>query len=502
MKQIKTLNILFLQTLKRNLIYTLAFIVMLLCLHQTGVAQTPIFGGVNGNVPIILPTNTNTTTNSGSIDIQITNVTLEHVYPAGFHTIYEYKRNYNIEVDFGDINLDEIDKLSFHVFKGGQHDNWAASITGILCPGVQDYITITPNDYVIDGKLYDLVEIYFPANPGRDCFKKGGGSVSIVIDSDNGEDSPGSSSDTYTSYDCYDYHRHYDGFAEIINAEVLMKYDQAYSLSGTTFDQDFYVPTCFAADLGADNLYDVNLMLSNLSSSSVDVDVYLRVANPNTSLSWSGNVDISFNNTDLHNPVFTPSTDVFSSNASVNNNIASLNFWIQNGLNPQEQVFIGKLRFNYFLTPNSNPAPAEGTILATSTFAVQNTNNVIYFGDGISGIANIHSYDIEDMSYQYGPISDTPGGTDSGKIGNLEILNQNLQLKPNPASHFARIEMSDPIETADLIIYNVSGRKVYENKIYNSTVNLDVSDFVNGLYMVTILTDSKQYKSKMLVQDH
>lgn len=502
MKQIKTLNQLFFQALKEKSCYTLAFTLMLLCLYQTGVAQTPIFGGNNGsptgNIPFTF-TNTNTTTNSGSIYIEITDVTLENVYDFWSSKVYEYKRWYNIEVDFRGIDLDDIRKLRFHVFKDGPNDNWSASIAG-LCPQAKANI-ISYND-VIDNKLYDLVEISFPK---QECLILSSGAVAIVVDSDNGEDTPGSPSATYRSYDCYDYHRLYDGFAEIINAEVLMKYDQTYSLSGTTFQQDFYVPTCFADDLAADDLYDVNLMLSNLSSNSVDLDVYLRVANPNTSLWWLGNsIDISFNNVDLQNPIFTPSADVSNTSVSVNNNIASLVFLIEGDLTSQEQVFIGKLRFNYFLTPDSNPAPAEGAILATSTFTVQNTTNVSYFGAGVFEEAVIDSYDSEDMSYQYGPFGDTtnPGGTGPSKIGNTETFHLNLQLTPNPASHLVRIEMPNPIGTADLIIYNVNGKKVYENKINNSTINLDVSGFVNGLYMVTIQTDSKQYRSKMLVQDH
>lgn len=457
------------------------------------------------------PTTGNPTT-SPSIDLNVTHVTLEsYSFNDNGAAIPEvYNVWYEFSIDFAEITVEDVVEFSFYVCGGGImsgttsiSESWTTTIVDgiLLCYGADASAVIT-TDIDISGTLCDLVVISFV--PGtvssNGCLSPGGGPTQqIVIDSSGlGNQSANAS---YSSKDCYDYHARYPVSAEIRDASVLLgSTEETIPFVGDSFEEDFYVPTCQPDRLGANNLYDVNLMLSNFTSSSIEVDVYLRTDNNNATL-WYGNIDISFNDLDLQNSVFTPAGDINFLGFDIDNNNASVKFGIQNVLPSEEQVFIGKLRFNYLQSPDSDPTTTE--IIASSSFTVENTTTMNYLEGGISKIATIDSYDTEDMLYEHTSILDeSPDDTielELGKIGDDETYNSILHLSPNPAKNNLHIDIPVRIEIADLVIFNLSGKKVYEEKIYNNQINLNVSEFQNGLYIVSIQTETKYYKSKILV---
>jgi len=462
------------------------------------------------------------------IDLEVTDVTLESFhYNAGGSAIPdEYKVWYELSADMSDIDLTDIEKFSFHLCGGGAsqlgttsiEESWSASIIdGIqLCDGV-DTVIVTPNvilGTLPDVVLCDLVEILIlPGSiPDPDCMLRSGAMVQIVVDG-SGLGQSGTNA-SYTSKDCYDYYINYPVQAEIKEAEVLVQSSQdIIPFADDTCEGNFHVPSCIPNNLSADNIYDINLMLSNFTSSSIDVDVYIRTANPDAT-QWTGIVDISFNDQDLQNPLFT-SAENSEANLSVANNIASLSFDITDTLTSEEQVFLGKLKFNYIQTANVIPTATK--TIAASTFTVQNTTDVSYFIDAdglLPGL--IDSYDIEDMLYEQTSILDDsvepefgpdltveldPDELGLGKTGNEEITQNNIELSPNPAKDNLHIKIQDFIEVADLRIFDVSGKKVYKNTIFESAVYLNVSDFHSGLYLMIIQTAGKHYKAKLLIQN-
>lgn len=70
------------------------------------------------------------------------------------------------------------------------------------------------------------------------------------------------------------------------------------------------------------------------------------------------------------------------------------------------------------------------------------------------------------------------------------LNNENISLFPNPSSGFFRIELFNVQENFSVKMYDVNGKLVFE-KTNNSTItDIDATGFANGMYFVTILTDS------------
>jgi len=75
-----------------------------------------------------------------------------------------------------------------------------------------------------------------------------------------------------------------------------------------------------------------------------------------------------------------------------------------------------------------------------------------------------------------------------------------LEIYPNPAHDVVIITSKIAFGETELIIYNSMGAKVYEKKYSGHIVEIDVSDFSAGIYLVTINNWGKRKVSKMIIQ--
>lgn len=76
-----------------------------------------------------------------------------------------------------------------------------------------------------------------------------------------------------------------------------------------------------------------------------------------------------------------------------------------------------------------------------------------------------------------------------------------IKIQPNPADHFLYIRSLDAhIETIQ--IYSVDGKKQYEHqKIFSSNIDIDVSLFPKGIYLIHIVTNNlKRFYRKVIIQ--
>jgi hypothetical protein len=74
---------------------------------------------------------------------------------------------------------------------------------------------------------------------------------------------------------------------------------------------------------------------------------------------------------------------------------------------------------------------------------------------------------------------------------------KNIRLYPNPASNILNIESEEAIR--EVRIYNPLGEMVMKLEIGNLEGQIDVSRLKNGIYFVEVVTERRNYKSKVLV---
>jgi hypothetical protein len=78
-----------------------------------------------------------------------------------------------------------------------------------------------------------------------------------------------------------------------------------------------------------------------------------------------------------------------------------------------------------------------------------------------------------------------------------------LNLIPNPAAESTIINFDSQIEeTVELMVYDYSGQAIIKNKIEtiigNNKYQLNIGDFKQGVYMVTLSTSEGVIKTKLI----
>lgn len=126
----------------------------------------------------------------------------------------------------------------------------------------------------------------------------------------------------------------------------------------------------------------------------------------------------------------------------------------------------------------------------TSTMATSQNGwtRVLYFNNATVGRLNYHRKNglsircIQNMMTGMGEIESTPS----------------FQIFPNPASHYLTINVISRGEI-DVTIFNSLGKRVYAMKSWNdSSINVNLSDFNNGVYIVQV-EESGQSRTKKLI---
>ena len=72
-------------------------------------------------------------------------------------------------------------------------------------------------------------------------------------------------------------------------------------------------------------------------------------------------------------------------------------------------------------------------------------------------------------------------GTDNFNIDNFKMY-------PNPSTNFVNIDLPQMVSEADIVIYDVLGKKMKEVKVVNENNNIDLSGLKSGFYLMNIKT--------------
>lgn len=114
-------------------------------------------------------------------------------------------------------------------------------------------------------------------------------------------------------------------------------------------------------------------------------------------------------------------------------------------------------------------------------------------------------FDIEHEYPRPLPIIGNGGGRNSAtKMETNEILNQNITVFPNPTNN--KITIVNSLNNSDGLILEIKdllGKTIYTNFIRTAKSNISMSEFENGVYILTLSKVNKTivYRSKIIKQD-
>ena len=84
-------------------------------------------------------------------------------------------------------------------------------------------------------------------------------------------------------------------------------------------------------------------------------------------------------------------------------------------------------------------------------------------------------------------------------ISNVENINNNIQIYPNPAQNFININLhSTNTQNIKINIFDYTGKIVLSTYSQNSNPQIDISALKTGMYFITIKSDKNIYKSKFI----
>jgi len=136
--------------------------------------------------------------------------------------------------------------------------------------------------------------------------------------------------------------------------------------------------------------------------------------------------------------------------------------------------------------------------------------NQWYYHDTLGNIQlagdTMHYYNALTTGYYFTVVADFNGCiSDTSNMIYVQITGINeygpkgFNMYPNPAQNNMIIENATPIKEATLSIYNIQGQLLSRQKIIQTKTSLDISNFANGLYFVTLQTE-KEITTKKLVK--
>ncbi len=128
----------------------------------------------------------------------------------------------------------------------------------------------------------------------------------------------------------------------------------------------------------------------------------------------------------------------------------------------------------------------------------QNVNTYTWiYGDNTpngSGANVDHTYNVNG-TYTVKLIVTNPCGSDTveqqvvvtgASVNDLNITNDNLKLYPNPAQHLLSIENLSAYKMKSVLVYNILGQKVLQQKVKSNADKIDVSALSNGLHTIIV----------------
>ncbi|WP_397445768.1 BNR-4 repeat-containing protein [Polaribacter sp. R77954] len=158
----------------------------------------------------------------------------------------------------------------------------------------------------------------------------------------------------------------------------------------------------------------------------------------------------------------------------------------------------------YFVVSTSKDAPASDTDKVwTSHYDEENEvfrfeskdNNRFLYHNTQDNVTNIEALETDKRS-QWKAISTSK--TLSIKKENLNTLS--IDIFPNPASESVRLKLNN-FNKAEVKFYNFLGKQVYHKAIKEPVVEINISGFAKGLYLVKVKDDNQEvHLTKLMIE--
>lgn len=170
--------------------------------------------------------------------------------------------------------------------------------------------------------------------------------------------------------------------------------------------------------------------------------------------------------------------------------------------------FFTRLEFTVCNTPDTPTGASTQTFEEGATLAdiVVNPTDVTWFASEDDAMANLNPLPlttplINDTTYYAVNIVEDclsmPFPVTVTVTLNVNELNPtNLKLYPNPSEDYVHLSYSDTIDK--IIITNILGQEIYENKINLETTIIDILSYDRGTYFITIYIKDRTTTMKML----
>ncbi|WET50671.1 T9SS type A sorting domain-containing protein [Chryseobacterium indologenes] len=85
------------------------------------------------------------------------------------------------------------------------------------------------------------------------------------------------------------------------------------------------------------------------------------------------------------------------------------------------------------------------------------------------------------------------------QVGDL-IEKYDIKIYPNPVSDYAYVEIGYDFKEADIMLYDMSGRQLQNFKTKNGVTKINTQALVQGVYLVTIKTDTNKTANAKLIK--
>ncbi|WP_299012517.1 BNR-4 repeat-containing protein [uncultured Polaribacter sp.] len=130
----------------------------------------------------------------------------------------------------------------------------------------------------------------------------------------------------------------------------------------------------------------------------------------------------------------------------------------------------------------------------TFRFESKDNNRYLYY-DADGNVTNIAASDTDDRS-KWEAVS-----TSQTLSINREILNAtSIKVYPNPAEGNFTISVQNINKIERVEIYNMLGKRVYQNRSNTNTLEINSTTFSSGVYIINVLSDdNKSFHSKLVI---
>ena len=144
---------------------------------------------------------------------------------------------------------------------------------------------------------------------------------------------------------------------------------------------------------------------------------------------------------------------------------------------------------------------SSNTIQNNRIYYIQSNGNIHNLEDGSKcGTITGWNTNISDPTLNGSILPANIGRAKAITTGTISTpVNVNFKVYPNPAYGVVTIETPANLNNDKIIIYNLKGQKLLEQSLIESKTDIDISNFIMGVYIVKLSNDNNQTEVKKII---